>query len=334
MKKLLIPVILFSLALAACGGGGGVTPPTPKPSPSNSPISFSASIRFQSVMSGRTSQIQPQGFLRPMVGATNPPIMLVSVADSHGCYGYNCVGTSQQGVVQVSVSPIPSANPAVSFSDTDPHSYVQPTVTPVSPAPTPTGIVAENGSGTDGTANIQTSGQVSASIGSPVNTISTTNLYQYIGIGIDCLPYTIFGQPSGGSWPGWRYDTTSNSWVQSVDPGTSDIYCTGSNSAIPTNFQVVGDSGTLHVPGGCTQYSTASSYADILASSWVNSWTSIAFASLITSHPDGSNNAGLICKTADGSNTFKGFPNSVGSGGGFGSYDGAVEVSTHGVDGF
>ncbi|MHB8406250.1 MAG: hypothetical protein ACYDCJ_12585, partial [Gammaproteobacteria bacterium] len=335
MKRLtLAGLALAILALAACGsgggssGGGGYVPPPPPPA-----TTYSASLRFVGPLDG----VQIQSDLRqaqsvsPMSAATPLPIMIMSPIENGYIGGSIYVGTNQQGVVQAIVSPSPASTPTVTFSQTDASATIAPTPTPqpgITPPPLPAGVVAENGVASNGVDNVQASGVASAVIGSPVNKSPTTAIYQYMAVGVDCVSNRSSNPASSG--PGWYY--TGAGWAQTTDPTKADIYVTGSKC--DGSYAVPNDNGTLNFPGGGTLISTDTPFSALSASQWANTETSVGMAALMLQNADGSINAELIAKTRDGLHTFKVFPNAVGGSAGDLDYEGAVEVSGAGVDGF
>ncbi|MHB1770094.1 MAG: hypothetical protein ACYCPH_03430 [Minisyncoccota bacterium] len=342
MKQLftIAGLALAILALAACGGGGsssggggGYVPPNPPPPATT----YSASLRFVGPLDG----VQIQSDLRqaqsvsPMSAATPLPIMIMSPIENGYIGGSIYVGTNQQGVVQAIVSPSPASTPTVTFSQTDASATIAPTPTPqpgITPPPLPAGVVAENGVASNGVDNVQASGVASAVIGSPVNQSPTTAIFQYMALGVDCIAPTgpIGVLPSGAGEPGWYY--TGTGWAQTTDPTKADIYVTGSKC--DGSFAVPGDNGTLNFPGGGTFISTDTPFSALTASQWANTETSVGISALMLQNADGSFTAELIAKTRDGLHTFKVFPNSFGGSAGDFDYEGAVEVSGAGVDGF
>ncbi len=334
-KMLLGAVLVAALALAACsggsGGGSGYVPPPPVQQQS-----YTASIRFVGPLAGAQMQsdLRQAQSVSPMSAATPLPIMIMSPIANGMVGGSIFVGTNQQGVVQAIVSPSPGSTPAVTFSQTDTSATIAPTPTPapgITPPPLPAGVVAENGVASNGVDNVQASGVATAAVGSPVNQSPSTAIYQYMALGVDCIAPTGAGHlPSGSGEPGWYY--TGSGWAQTTDPTKADIYVTGSKC--DGSYAVPGDNGTLNFPGGGTLISTDTPFSALAASQWANTETSVGMSALMLQNADGSINAELIAKTRDGLHIFKVFPNSVGGSAGDLDYEGAVEVSGAGVDGF
>lgn len=248
---------------------------------------------------------------------------------ANGCFGSECFGSGQQGVVQAVVSPAPLSTPSVSFSLSAPDVTLSPTPTPVStPVALPTGVVGEAAVASNGAPNVQSSGTASATIGSPVNASTSTQVYQYTAIAVDCNVNGLQG-PHGEA-TGWAWSGTT--WTPVSNPAQADIYITGATCT--GSYAVGGDPGTLHFPGGGTFLSSDTPFFAVVASQWGNAQSAASGSIELAPNPDGSLNALLIAKTHDG-HIFKVFPNGIATnGGGISSFEGAVEVSGAGVDGF
>ncbi len=339
MKRLLLVAALAISTLVACGGGGssgggGYTPPNPPPA-TTAPLAYAASLRFVGPLDGVAiqSDLRAASSVSPLGAATPIPIMIMSPIENGYIGGSLYVGTAEQGVVQAVVSPAPNTTPSVTFSQTDPQANIGPTPSPqpsTTPIPLPTGVIAENGVGSNGANNIQASGVASAAIGSPVNQSPAIPVYQYMALGVDCTAPTSFGHPTAQGGPGWYY--TGTGWAMTADPTKADIYVTGFKC--DGSYAVPGDNGTLHFPGGGTMLSTDTPFSAVSASQWTNAETSVGLSALMLQNADGSLNAELIAKTRDGLHVFKLFPNALGGSAGDLDDEGAVEVSGSGVDGF
>lgn len=325
--------ILACALLAACGGGSSGGGYTPQPKQSNPPATtYSAHLRFVGALAGQTaiqSDLRRAQSVALDAGTATPiPIMIaapIETVSGLGCVANECgVG----GVVQVVVNPAPSASPAATtFANTAAHVKIVATPTPqpgATPAPLPSGVIAEANVQNDGTDNVQSSGIASASIGAPVNQQPTTQVYQYMAVGLECTP-----RDSTYS-PGWAWN--GSGWVTVFNPSQADLYVTGSGCS--GNFAVAGDTGTLHFPGGGTTISSDTPFSSVNASQWTNAQTGIAGSTLTAANPDGSVNAIIVAKTRDGQHIFKVFPNYMAAYGNGLDYAGAAEVSAAGVDGF
>jgi hypothetical protein len=155
-----------------------------------------------------------------------------------------------------------------------------------------------------------------------VNQTPATQVYAYRGIALYCAMPMISGAASG-----WKYNGGTD-WVPATN-GQADIYLSGPGCTNPSGEAHP----TLHIPGGATTISTDFAFCNLSASQWANTASTVDLGVINQMNPDGSFNAEIIGKTADGAHTFKLFPNSFG-GISPGNYAGAVEVSGASVDGF
>jgi|GEM_PF-6269154 len=303
---------LFAIgALAACGGGSGGGIPNPGPSAGTQ---YSAKIIFVGQLAGRSPQIQPE--IRAMDAGALAPIMLVSPITAQNNIGSQFGST--QGLLEVQVSPLPSAPPAVTFTNTDPNAAVTATPSPApgaTPAPLPSGVIAAGLIVAADTPNVQSAGIASATIGAPLDLAPTAPVYIYEAISLQCRIPQDPGSAIGWNWNG-------SAWAPSSTT-PADVYVTCGGG---------GASSTLNIPGGFVTQSTDTPYSALSASQWSNAQTSLDFLTLSTLNGDGSVNAEIIGKTADGSHTFKLFPNSLAQYPA--EYSGAAEVSGAGVDGY
>lgn len=335
---------LATFFLAACGGGssnpmpnpGPTNAPTQYPPPTNAPkIAYTAEIDFAGALGGaQTIQSGLRRVLSQGAPATPIPVQIVAPDYNGSNIGYDgCLGNDcavDQGEVLVIVSPAPSAMPTTTLSNDTPHTTVVPTPSPspgTTPGPEPTGTVSVQTIQGDGTINVQTAGNIVATIGAPVNLAPTTAVYQYLGIALEC---NIDPRYPDGSSQGWKW--TGTAWQADPDPSTADIYVTGSKCN--DGYGVAGDPGTLRFPGGGTFLSDDTPFSSVPASAWANTYTSMPMQSVLdTPNPDGSDNALLVAKTRSGV-VFKTYPLELGASAGTAIYVSGVDVSGAGPDGF
>jgi hypothetical protein len=336
MRFLTLGVVLLGSGLAACGGGDGSGSAAFTPGGDRTHVSYASKLVFVGPLAGVRSQsaqqIQPElaslGRIQDDETSTPTPIMIASAISNNCNFGCNVAG-SEQGVVEALVSPQPSVTPTISFSQTATDVEIVATPTPApsaSPEPLPSGVIAEAGVASNGDSEVQSTGTATATIGDPVDESPTTPVYQYLAIAADCIA----DDSPSSSGPGWAWN--GSAWTQVSNPSQADVYVTG--SSCDGLYNVVGDSGTLHFPGCGAFVSTDTAFCSLLASQWADTYTSMSIATLEIQNGDGSINAELIAKTRNGSYTFKVFPNALGGSAGDMSFDGAIEVSSSGVDGF
>lgn len=337
MKALML-AIFAAITLAACGGGSSGGGITPNPGPSYSPAHYAAKVYFVGKLAGaQSAMIRPA--ISDMAAPSSPaPVMIVSASEEDCIANMNCVTNPEDsfgGQVVAQVSPAPPTNPAVSFTQNAPHTLLSPTPSPApsaTPQPEPTGVVGVQAIMGDGTLQVQASGTVSVSIGTPANVIATTQVYQYYRVDI-----TDGIAPHPGQYQGWAFD--GSKWVGDNDPTTADIYvtcdkCTGA-------FGVPNDSSTLHFPGGGTFISNDNTFAWVTAAQFANTYSALALNTIGQFNPDGSTNSLLIAKTRGLFNPsvapaiFKVFPLGTSNAcAGDCGFVGAIETSGAGVDGF
>ena len=320
---------LAIVALAACGGGSsGSNPIAP---PTTAPVSYQAQIVFKgplagsqsgvsTLSTGREIQSMNQRGILAAPGATPVPIMVVTALAANGTLDGSPANV-YGGVVQVVVSPLPSASPQVAFSNTN-NAAVLATAAPTT---LPSGVIAQENVSSGNVVNTQASGVVTAAITNPISQSPQTQVYAYAPISISCAN----PEPAGSS-PGWAY--ANGAWAPALSPGASDIYLTG--PSCPGAFYATTPDPTyavLNFPGGGSTISTDTPFSSISATQWVNTETSVDLESINTPQPDGSFSGEVLAKTRSGS-IFKIFPNSFGP---FpGDVSGAVEVSGASIDGF
>lgn len=326
MKRLLLPLtIAMAAMLAACsggsGGGGGGLVPTPTPAPTATPVSYQTSILFVGGLAG--NQIQGE-LRRPSdagVSSSSIPAPIMVVAPFFS--GLNTSGYG--GTAYAVVSPLPSASPPTTFSQTNSNAVLTtpaPAPSGQTPAPLPSGAIASAIITSGSTVQAQVAGTATATIGSPVNAAPSTAVYSYMSIGLACQDQFQWDAGNNNHW-GWKWNGTT--WVADDSPATDDIYidgpaCLRNNPGEASTF--------VHVPGGDTRLSTDTAFYGVAASQWANSETS--FALLSGTNPDGSSPYFVIGKTRDGQHTFKLYPNNAGPP----LYFGGIEVAGAGVDGF
>ncbi len=337
-KGLCMKVLFFGLLLAAlavgCSGsstGGPIgTPPTPQPVAYQAQLVFKGPLAgsqsgISTLSTGREIQSMNQRGILSAPGATPVPIMVLSpnapgtvLGAPQGSFG---------GIVEVVVSPAPSASPQVAFSQTNANAAISPAPTPQpgqTPFPYGANVVAVADVTGGSTVNAQSAGSATATITSPVNTAPTTQVFAYQVISVNCLLQSP-GDAAGFAWNG-------STWTPETTIAASDVYNTDASSGCAAPF----DSGTtavLNFPYGAVALSDAIPFSSLIASQWSNSFTSISCASLMAPNPDGSINATILFKTANGS-IAKLFPNSVGGNSIQCSLGGAVEVSGSSIDSF
>lgn len=323
MKRfLLLGSFLMSAALAACGGGGSSPVSVPTLAPTIKPVSYTSKLVFTGALAGRAiqSDLRQAQSVAMDAAATPLPIMVISpIAADDTIDGSDA--TAWGGVVQAVVSPMPSASPSTTFSNTNPDAALG-TPVPGTPQPLPSGVIAQTTVFTSGTQNAQASGTASAAIGAPVNQTPTTAVYAYRAISIRCKS----PMPSGSA-SAWKFDGTQ--FVPTTDQTQADVYLTGPGCDTPSS-----ESGpTLHFPGGAVTASTDTAFCNITASLVAtNPAVTLDMNAMNMKNADGSFNIEIIAKTADGTHTFKMFPGSFGAVDA--DYSGAIEVSGLGVDGF
>lgn len=348
MRTTLWPLVATAF-LVACGGGGGSSPivtptigptQTPTTKPSSPPVIYTAELRFVGPLAGQMqSGLRASRMASIDAGTQTPPPIEIESPIAQGCAGGYCMDTGPQGQVQAVVDPQPSSSPATTFALNAPHVTITPLPTPSpgsTPQPQPTGVVAVENVGNDGTDNVQTVGTVTAQIGDPVNLTPATQVYQYLSIAAICEPEPyVAGQYTG--WEAWQWNASTSSWQMVNDPSQADIYVTGSQCGSTNNlpaFTVAGDAGTLHIPGGGTFISNFTPFYSVQPSQWADTYTSIPMSTLQQQNPDFSQTDLLIGKTRGGV-IFKVWPHEAGGADGYdAAFAGAVEVDGAGVDGF
>ena len=337
--SLFIFLVATSLTLAACGGGStsGSNPIAP---PTTAPVSYQAQIVFKGTLAGsqsglstlsgyRSVQSMNQRGILAAPGATPVPIMVISAANVEGGPGYAFGGT-----VEAVVSPMPSALPQVAFSQTNPNAVIQATPSPApgaTPFPLSPGVVGVADINGTSAANPQAAGAASASLANPVNATVSVPVYSYGVIEVNCaLQYP--GDAAGFAWNG-------SSWTPETTVAASDIYSTEPLSGAPqaacaAPFTTpLGTTAMIHFPYGAVAFSDDTPFSSLTASQWSNAFTSISCTTLMAPNPDGSINAEILFKTANGS-IAKIFPNVVGGNSDQCDLAGAVEVSGDSIDGF
>ena len=323
-------------ALAACGGGSSSSNPIAPPT--TAPVAYQAQIVFKGPLAGSQSGVSTLSGYRDVqsmnqrgilsnVGPTPVPIMVLSpnapgtvFGSPQGAYG---------GTVEAVVSPEPSASPQVAFSSTNANAALSPAPTPA-PGATPfnygPGVVAVADVTGGSVVNAQSAGTATATIASPVNAAPTTQVYAYQAIEVNCL-LQFPGDAAGFSWNG-------STWSPETTIAASDVYNTDASSGCAAPFDSgSGTTAMIHFPYGAVAISDDTPFASLTASQWSNAFTAIDCATLTAPNPDGSIDAEILFKTANGS-IAKIFPNSVGGNSIQCSLAGAIEVSGDSVDGF
>jgi hypothetical protein len=232
----------------------------------------------------------------------------------NGCIGYYCQPGITSGTISVEyVGARTTPLPTVSAVSTVPDTVIS------GPQSFPWDFDVSN----NGAVNVQSSGTVTLSVGSPVNQMLVFTVYQYFPMAVLC------NAGYNGGYPGWMWSGTK--WVSVGTPGQADLYVT--SSSCTGAFAVSGDPGTLHFPGGGALFSQPLvAFYQYSATQWIPSETALSYASLETNQPCP---YVLIAKTRTGA-IFKLFiaPESVQTPAGYAHLAGAIEVSGAGVDGF
>lgn len=301
MSKISVLALLIVGALAACSGGspGGTPPTAPPPTPTSTPTTVPVSYTARLAFKGALAQAQIQGWLQrsPLADTTPVPIMVLST------YTGGPADDGFGGQVYAMVSPLPSTSPSVSYSTSTDSAKLSTPNPSESALPLPSGAIGyAYVNGTNATSPC--SGTASATIGSPVNESPTTKVYCYVPIAVDCsyTPGTEgYGVGSGLYYQhfGWQWNGTS--WTPDDNATTADVYIDGPSCVDVNSSETVP---TIHIPGGDTRLSVATSFASVSATQWADSETSFTIA-------DANTDGFVIGKTRDGSATFKWFSNTL-----------------------
>lgn len=320
MKQIFLGVAV--LALAACGGGGGITPPGPTPTV-KPPISYTSKLVFDGALAGHTVQADIRQVQIATDAATPIPIMVVEPPVA------NKDTSVYAGDLQVVVSPMPSAVPSVSVSQTDSGATIVSTPSPgpgQTPQPLPTGVIAQVQVNGANVVQTQSAGTASATVGAPINETPSAPVYSYMSIEPSCLTGMISPgglQPAYAHHFGWQW--TGTTWAPDDDVSSADVYMDGPNCTA----QNPSESGPIiHIPGGDVRISTDTPFNSITASQWSNAETSYDPNATGLVNPDGSFQCVVIGKTRDESHVFKWFAANAGC------LFGAIETSGTSVDGF
>lgn len=320
MKHALIAALALS-ALTACGGGG--SSPSPVPVVTTAPKTYSSKLIFTGSLAGRAIQSDLRRAMDASGTATPMPIMVVSPVSA------DMDASAYGGLVEAVVSPMPSAAPDTTFSQTNPNAVLH------SPAPgetTPSGAVAFAQIFGANTPEQQSAGTATASIASPVNQSPSTPVYSYLSIDLECA-WSFTSTPGtnafSGAHFGWKYN--GSQWIGDDNAADADIYLDGPGCSTTGSQNTSEANATIHIPGGDIRFSTDTPFVGLTASQWSSAETSFDLLVADTVNGDGSQNTVVIGKTRDGAHTFKLFPNSFGP---TAQYFGAIEVSGAGVDGF